>query len=241
MAHEFSTFIGVDCSTSRKPFTYVALDLKRKQLAVGSGGAVDVLSFAAGQSSALLALSAPPHRGSFKAARGDEPPLPALRLNRLHQLSLDGEPTVQYPSWLQPCFNLVQQLQALDFSPFSAEASPRQWLEAPAESGFHALLGLDPFDAGTLEGRIQRQLALFDLELDVPDAMEFFEEITRFKILRGHLPYDRILPPGELNAWLAASTGWAAACQPESARMAGGDENGIVYYPLKAQEETIRS
>ena len=47
-------------------------------------------------------------------------------------------------------------------------------MEAPAETGFRALLGVPPFEAGILEGRIQRQLVLYDLELDVPDRDGIF-------------------------------------------------------------------
>ncbi len=238
---EFSSFLGVDSGAGRKPFTYVALDSNRRLLAVGSGGAVDVLSFAAGQPSVLVALSAPQRPGSLKPGATSEPPLPVHRLSqqRETQLDLTGQalatPGADMPSWLAASFGLVSQLQALGGELFPAQAA-RQWLETPAESGFISLLGVEPFDIESLEGRLQRQLALFDLELDVPDAMDFFEEITRFKLLRGILPYHKVLPPGELNAWLAANTAWQAVHQPHRVQRAGDAESGVVTYPLPAEK-----
>lgn len=242
MLYEFTTFLGVDISGGRKPFTYVALDAKRKALAVGGGSAVDVLSYAAGQTSVLVAISAPAHASNMaEPVKPGEPPLPILRLTSLRQLNLEGQPSTDHPAWIRAAFALVEQLSFLDFKPFPAEEHAHQWLEAPAASGFQALLGLPPLEDGTLEGRIQRQLVLLDQDLDVPDAMEFFEEVTRFKILHSHLPYDKVLPTGELNAWMAASTAWQAARQPASVRSPGAVESGLVYYPLKQEKDQMRA
>lgn len=239
MAQEFAAYIGVDTGSGRKPFTYACLDAKRKLLAVGSGSAVDVLSFAAGQSSALTAVSAPARPGSLKSARANEPALPVLRLGSQRQMSLDleGQPhaeaNVNCPPWMTACIDLVDRLHSMGYQPFPTDGNPHQWLEAPAQSGFQSWLGLEPFEADTLEGRLQRQLVLYDLDLDVPDAMEFFEEITRFKLLHGHLPYERILTQAEINAHMAANTAWLAINEPGSVHTAGSSETGLVFYPIK--------
>ena len=240
MGHDFSTFIGIDTGMGRRPFTYVALDRQRRLLAMGGGSAVDVLSFTAGLQSGLAAVSPPDRPGSLKPARAEEPPLPILRLGSPRQFQLDltgephGEPVTRAPAWLSACFELISHIQATGYSPFPQEDAPRQWLEAPAQSGFYAWLGLEPFEAGTLEGRLQRQLVLADLDLDVPDAMEFFEEITRFKLLRSILPYQHVMSQAELNAYMAANTAWLAVHEPSSVRQSGSLESGIVFYPHKA-------
>ena len=72
MGQTFSTFIGIDAALRRKPFTFVAIDTSRKLQVVGSGDAVDVLSFIAGLTDALVALS-PPWKGG-KSADGSYPP-----------------------------------------------------------------------------------------------------------------------------------------------------------------------
>ena len=126
--------------------------------------------------------------------------------------------------------DLLTHLQGIGFQSYPHENCSHQWMEVPAETGFRALLGVPPFEAGTLEGRIQRQLVLYDLELAVPDAMEFFEEVTRFRLLHGHLPDESVLPQPELNAWLAAATAWFAVNEPARNHMAGSPADGIVWY-----------
>ena len=86
------------------------------------------------------------------------------------------------------------------------------------------MLGLPPFAYGTLEGRIQRQLVLSNQELDVPDAMEFFEEITRYKLLHGVLPADNILPQPELDAWMAAYVAWLACHEADKLHVHGSPQ-----------------
>lgn len=239
MAQEFAAYIGIDAGSGRKPFTYTCLDAKRKLLAVGSGSTVDVLSYAAGQTAALAAVSAPVRPGSLKLAHASEPALPVLRLGSLRQLSLDlgGQPhadaSADCPPWMAASIELVDRLQSMGYLPFQAADSPLQWLEAPAQSGFQSWLGLEPFEADTLEGRLQRQLVLYDLDLDVPDAMEFFEEITRFKLLHGHLPYERVLSQAEINAYMAANTAWLAVNEPATVHSSGSAESGLVYFPVK--------
>jgi hypothetical protein len=233
MQHTFSTFLGVDAAAGRKPFTFVAIDPNRRLRVVGGGDAVDVLSFVAGQNNVLVALS-PPWKGG-KPADGSASIalLPACRLAGLHQPSLlDAAQPPACPPWMRDSLDLVTRLQEIGFQPFPQENAPRQWLEAPAETGFRALLGVPPFDTGILEGRIQRQLVLYDLELNVPDPMEFFEEVTRFRLLHSHLPYERVLPQAELNAWLAAAAAWLAVHEPARLQAAGSPADGITYHPI---------
>ncbi|HCE17008.1 MAG TPA: hypothetical protein DEQ80_04030 [Anaerolinea thermolimosa] len=235
MPPAFSSFIGVDAATGRRPFTYLCLDPSRKLLAVGSGTAVDVLSFAFGQSTTLLAFS-PPHRtGQTPSAQGRA--LGDFLLQKEWYWPAESgfprNPPPECPSWLRASFLLIDQLQELGFRPFAPEEdAPRQWLETQAEAAFSALLERPPLGAATLEGRLQRQLVLADLGLDVPDAMEFFEEITRYRLLRGILPMEKVLPAAELNAWMAAQVAWMAIHQPEALQPVTPHGNRSVYLPL---------
>lgn len=235
----FSSFIGVDAAPGRRPFTYICLDSSRKLLAVGSGTAVDVLSFAFGQSTTLLAFS-PPHRpGQALAGPSGSRMLPLGDFllqkgwNWPAESGFPRNPPPECPSWLRTSFLLVDQLQELGFRPFASdEDAPRQWLETQAEAAFSSLLEHPPLGATTLEGRLQRQLVLADLGLDVPDAMEFFEEITRYRLLRGILPTEKVLPTTELNAWMAAQVAWMAVHQPEALQPLTPRGNHAVYLPL---------
>jgi hypothetical protein len=248
MLPSFSTCIGVDTVAGRKPFTYVALDPRCNLLAVGKGDVVDVLSFAAGQASALIALSPPSRVKAWKRAQPETSLVPLGRFLGQPQLELDliqesGAPPAApagMPGWLRACFTLAGQLQSIGYCAFqSSQDAPRQWLETQAEAGFHAMLGLPPFPYGTLEGRIQRQLVLSNQELGVPDAMEFFEEITRYKLLHGVLPADNVLPQPELDAWMAAYVAWLACHEVDKLHVHGSAQEGLVYLPGSVQQGMV--
>jgi len=82
-----------------------------------------------------------------------------------------------------------------------------------------------------LEGRLQRQIALYDRKVDVPDAMRFFEEITRHRLLKGVLPVEMIYSAGELDALVAAYTAWLAALHPDQVTLLGDPQEGQVALP----------
>ena len=56
-------------------------------------------------------------------------------------------------------------------------------LEPMLMSPFSALLHKKLLSRRTLEGRIQRALVLYDQGLQINDPMEFFEEITRYRLI----------------------------------------------------------
>ena len=66
----------------------------------------------------------------------------------------------------------------------------------------------------------------------MPDAMDFFEEITRHRLVHGILPSDKVLPQSELNAWMAAHLAWQAAYQPASLAPASSMTEGSIYLPV---------
>ncbi len=114
-----------------------------------------------------------------------------------------------------------------------AQAAPLQWLEVYPHACFTALLGLIPFSKYTLEGRIQRQLALYEQDMHIPDPMRLFEEITRHRLLQGQLPLQDLYSAGELDALVAAFTAWKAASQPGDVTVLGDPLEGQVVLPVK--------
>lgn len=250
----FSVFIGIDVCMGPKPVTFVALDLDEKALAIGVGDSADALAYAAGQSGrALVAVNAAarPNQGLLareEIRRTFETPPPRYKWHQLRlveyelqqagvSVRLTPSSPAKSQSWVRRGFTLVEQLESLGYRPFPDEEAPRQWLETNADAAFWSLLHVTPLPAGTLEGRIQRQLVLADEKLDVPDAMDFFEEITRFKILKSSLPTKDIFSQPEINAWTAAHIAWLAANTPERTRRFGAPEEGVVFLPLNAQDE----
>jgi hypothetical protein len=256
MNRTFQVFIGIDINIGSKPVTFIALDPDQQPLAIGEGDVADALAYAAGQSAgALVCINAAAHPNKGRMGRPEvrkslKPAPPKGKWTHLRQVDYEliragiavpetpASPEKSLP-WVRRGFTLVEKLEAMGYKPFpdeSDEPAARQWLETNADAGFWSLMGVVPLPSGTLEGRIQRQLVLLDEELQVPDAMDFFEEITRFKLLKSILPTKNIFPQAEINAWMAAHTAWLAANQPARVRTFGEPEEGILHAPCKTEE-----
>lgn len=259
MSAIYKVYLGIDISIGPKPVTFVALDSEQQVMAIGEGDIPDALAYAAGQmAGALVAVNAAarPNRGRMKRADVRQSLLPAPprgKFTALRQVEYElmqaginipetpASPDKSLP-WVRRGFTLVEKLESMGYKPFPCPESEqaesvcqRQWLEINADAAFWSLLGVVPLESGTLEGRIQRQLVLLDEGLEVPDAMDFFEEVTRFKILKSSLPTKNIFSQAEINAWMAAHTAWLADTQPERTKKYGEPEEGFIFLPVKEQ------
>ena len=123
--------------------------------------------------------------------------------------------------------------ERLGFGGFGQGEGTRQLIEAQAEVGYWSLLGMAPFASGTLEGRLQRQLVLHGEKMPLSDPMDFFEELTRFKLLKGILPVKELYSQAELNALMAAYTAWLTMNMPDRAEKVEGGEEGDIWLPVK--------
>ncbi len=220
-------FIGIDPGAGHKTCALMVLDEEQHIQAQGCGDLADALSFAAGVSHAVVAVNAPPKLCETRGGRGVE-----------KELLAQGAWIYQTPVTLKTCsaslrrgLEVHQHLAEMGYIPGPAEDAPRQKLEAPADVAFWSLLKLRPFEHLTLEGRLQRQLTLADAGLPVPDAMDFFEEITRHKLLHGMLPLEHVFLPEELNALMCAHVAWRSVCQPESLKWLGEPAEGLIAVP----------
>ena len=74
-------------------------------------------------------------------------------------------------------------------------------------------------------------MILYDEGLQIPDPIEFFEEITRHRLLQGILPLDELYTQGELDALVAAHTAWLAASHPTQVTALGDPSEGVVVVP----------
>jgi hypothetical protein len=95
------------------------------------------------------------------------------------------------------------------------------------------LLGRLPLARETLEGRIQRQLALLRERVALRDPMDALEELTAHHILSGRLALEGIRSPDELDALLAAFTAWRAFLYPENVTWLGNEADGWICLPGK--------
>jgi len=245
-----ATFLGLDPTAGEKPFVYAALDQERRLLALAQGSIDDVLAFAAGQQHCLAAVCAPP-RPNQGVMRREEvrrtlavPPHPgrwenfrlAEYLLRQHNLSIPRTPADEEacPNWMRMGFKLHRRLEACGYCAYPDDQAPRQVLEVYPYACYAVLLDGLPLPKHTLEGRLQRQLVLHELKLEVPDPMDFFEEVTRHRLLKGILPMEMLFTPGELDALVAAYTAWLAAYHAEQVTCLGDAAEGQVVLPAAA-------
>jgi len=245
-------YIGIDSLPGSPPFAMACLDGERKLVALSQGPLAEMLAYAAGQADAIVAISAPPRPNQGLAWRQEallETPEALthrptnLRLaeqvlrDRGYAVPLTPSDPAHCQGWMRRGFELYAQLQAIGYTAFPGEG-PRCWLETQANACFQSLLGVAPFPSGTLEGRLQRQLVLRDLHLPVSDAMDFFEEVTRHKLLHGILPSEKIYAQAELNAMMAAHVAWLAAHHPDRLQSFGDPAEGEVFLPLHEPEKS---
>lgn len=228
MSPQPTVFIGIEPGSGRKACAMIVLDETQRIQAQGCGDLADALSFAAGVSSAVIAINAPAQLGRGATARAVEKDL----LEQGAWIYQTPATASGCPASLRRGLELHQRLSELGYAAGPAGDAPRQKLEAPADAAFWSLLGHRPFENGTLEGRLQRQLVLSDVGLPVPDAMDFFEEITRHRLLRGLLPLEKIYLSEELNALMCAHVAWRTVHHPESLRLLGEPEEGRIALPL---------
>jgi hypothetical protein len=88
-----------------------------------------------------------------------------------------------------------------------------------------------------LEGRLQRELLLYELGLHIHDPMVFFEEITRHKLLNGILPFELVHSPAQLDAMAAAYTAWHVLQKPAEAVRLGHPLEGFITLPVSVLKE----
>lgn len=238
-------YIGVDPTGMHRPFTFAALEGDLRLTALRQGEMDDVLAFLGGQQQARVAICAPPRPNQRVMERPEvrqslsPQPRPGRwtdfrlveYLLRQHHILIPRTPAQEAacPAWMQRAFTFYHQLEQLGFQPHPHENS-LQWIEVYPHASFCALLGQVPFPKSTLEGRLQRQLALYEQRLRIPDAMEFFEEITRHRLLQGILPAN-LYKPAELDALVAAYTAWLVDHHPERTLFLGDAQEGQVVLP----------
>lgn len=230
MSSKSPVFIGVEvlhsAGRTRKAYVYAALDVDRELIAIGKGDQDEVLAYLGGQAAAIVAIGAP---RSLKAG-------PAKQAES--QLIGAGYPLERTPAtakgchrWMKESFKLFERLSEFGYAPFPNAEADRQSIETRADAIFWRLLGGKLPLPDSLEGRLQRQLILADQELPVPDAMDFFMEITRFKLVQGELPLTNIHSTAELSALAAARVAWLAGCEPEQIELLGEDPGSQIALP----------
>ncbi len=248
MTFAFESFIGIEVSADKdNPFTFALLDDELTIRSIGRGGLSDAFSFLAGQDSALAAMNAPSttNKGIIKREEIRRQLSPKSHLARWANLRLveyelaergisvtktpDSKKNI--PKWMALGFQLFKELANIGYETYPNLIAPKQFFESHGEACFWNLLGHTPLEEGTLEGRLQRQVVLRMCGVSIPDAMQFFQEITRHRLLSSQLPLENIYTNPELNAIASGYTAWLAANEPEKIIRTGHWKEGFVYLP----------
>ena len=158
---------------------------------------------------------------------------------REHGITVAGTPAsvAVCPAWMQVGFELYRKLEKLGFEKFPNSNSTHRILETHPHADYCVLLGGAPLTKPTLEGRLQRQLLLYEHGVRIRDPMEFFEEITRHKMMRGLWPMDMLYLPEQLDALVAAFTAWRAVHKPEYVSSVGDEKEGLIFFPERELKE----
>jgi predicted nuclease with RNAse H fold len=247
-----TTFIGIDLSGGRHPFTYAVLDKDCQLVAMSAGEVEEVLAFLGNQQETLVAINAPhcPNLGLVRKKMEKQSLSPGhlrgvdMRLaeQELRECGISVSPTSSRPetcaAWMQMGFDFHGKLNGMGFKLFPTENASYQWLETHPHAAYSTLLGKLPLPKPTLEGRLQRQLVLYEQAMGIRDPMGFFEEITRHRLLKGVLPLEYIYTPEELDALVAAFTAYTAATQPGKVTWVGNKEEGQIVLPVTELKES---
>lgn len=246
-----SAFIGVDCASGNSSYTLAALDEGLNLLAVSEGELDDVTAFAAGYESALLAINAPLslNRGLVRAkmqkqmltphqVRGAEMRMAEYDL-RERGIPVSGTPSTKAlcAPWMQAGMALRRKLENMGFDAYPASEKSHQFLETHPHACYCVLAGAVPQTKPSIEGRLQRQLLLHESGVRIKDPMDFFEEITRFKMMKGIWPVEILYTPEQLDALAAAYVAWLAANKPDSLAYTGDEREGLIFLPGALKEK----
>lgn len=242
-----TTFIGIDPTTGKIPFTFAALNHELKLLTLGKGDIEDVVAYVRGQKEAFVAISAPrsPNLGLMKdpdmRSQLNPQPRPGRWVGyrvaeyhlRQHNIKIYRTPgnEANCPGWMRNGFSVYRRLEKAGFENYPTEGCPLQLLEVYPHACFCVWMDRSPMIKRSLEGRLQRQLVLYEEGLDLSDPMLFFVEITRHRLLQGKLPEDILLEPNELDALAGAYTAWWAAKRPDNITLLGDPDEGQVIIP----------
>ncbi|MCB2178730.1 DUF429 domain-containing protein [bacterium] len=248
----FSTdaFIGIDLTQGKKTIYYAALDGKLGLISLAQGDLKSVMTFLASQHQAVVGIHGParPNMGiltdaerrnqlPFQFGKGRPGNMRVAEYElRQKQLAVYRTPRrdEDAPGWMQTSFKCYQRLREMDYQPFQMGIkASRQFLEVIPEHGYRAWAEGVLIPAHTLAGRIQRQLILYDRGVGVGDPMDFFEEITRFRIRQGVLPEEMVYSAPILAALAAATIAWQTVNEPEQLALLGVAEEGQITVPKK--------
>ncbi|KAA3642245.1 MAG: DUF429 domain-containing protein [Chloroflexi bacterium] len=240
-------FIGIEPDAGLRRMAYAALDEDLRPMALGIGDFEEVLAYVGGQKQATVAIAGPPRPNlglmAEEERRSSLEPMPAkgtwkdcrlaeyLLYTRDVQAFVTPAKTSACKAWMRSAFHLYEKLFELGYVNHSKGEVEKRVLEAWPVASYAASMEGELLPKYSLEGRLQRQLTLSNQGLRLPDAMQFFEEITRHRLILGQLPTDVPYGGDELDALALANTAYLCTAQPEEVELLGDVDEGQVAVP----------
>jgi hypothetical protein len=243
-------FFGIDPTSGHKSFVYAVLDRDLTLVAQADGEMEEVIALLSERKHAIVAVNAPSgvnlglvrekarrELREPRVLRGVDLRLAEFELRELG-VAVSGTPSRAElcPSWMQLGFELYRELEKIGFLRYPAGEAGLQVLETQPHACYYSLTGQMPLPKPTLEGRLQRQLILHEHGVRVKDPMDFFEEITRYKLVKGILPLDMVYPAEMLDSLVAAYTAWVAMFRTENLTKIGDEQEGQIFLPDRLQK-----
>ncbi len=249
MLFEQTLYVGIDPAAGRRKSSLAAIDSNLEVVRLERGMLDSILAVLAGMQPRAAAVTSPqscnlgimerpyvrylyqlnPESSQFTRWRVCEFELRrrSLRLKPAPAAGRKPAPAVQNG------FKVYQALRDMGYTAYdrTQEQHGRYYLEVPERAAYAALLQLRPYRAGSLEGRLQRQLALYMEGLELTNPMMVLEEITRHKLLTGALNLQDLFEPSMLAALAAAYTAFLAGEHTERVCQVGDTEDGLLTLP----------
>lgn len=246
-----SVFAGIDPTAAHKSFTLAVLDRELNLVELREAELDELLDVLGTKKAATVAINSPSHlnaglvRSKMQEAVAGAHQLRGVDLRvaehelRLRGIQVSGTAARESgcAAWVRVGLGLYRSLAARGFDYYPSDGCPYRMLETHPHAAFCALLGRAPLSKPSFEGRMQRQLVLYERGLRLQDPMDFMEEITRHKLLNGILPTEILYSAEQLDALAAAYTAWVASEKPGELSQLGAREEGLLYLPVRELKE----
>lgn len=245
-------YIGIDPTAGKRLLTYAVLDSDLNVLTIADARLEGVLEAVEAYPAALCAVDAPsgPNLGlmaepRYRKGLGINPKTARYTSFRVSEYELRRRNIGLYhtprdpeaaPTWMKHGWRLYAALQETGYVRHP-QAGPRQVIEVYPYACFTALLGWRPFKKNTLEGRLQRQLVLYEEGLHISDPMHIFEEWTRHHVLSGQMATNDLYGHDRLDALVGAYTAYLLAEEPERTTSVGDPGEGTIVVPASLLKE----
>lgn len=239
-------FVGVDTTAGPRPLTYAILDERLDILDLGEKPAEEVAGVIAAYSQVVCGVDAPimPNQGlladqDYRRRVGLDPARATYSTYRVGEYELRRRGIYIYntppdpervPRWMKESWRFYDLLRAKGFVDYP-QTGRRRLFETYPHAAFTVLIKRRPYPKTSVEGRLQRQLILYQEGVGVRDPMYILEEWTPHHFLRGQLNMKDVHSHDELDALVAAYTAFLLEKEPHHVTAVGDQRDGQIIVP----------